>query len=245
MRNQRPWMMSVDRLQMLQGLGMPGIAAKIAARVNKTPQDCGAITFRAADSNGVAELMIYDEIGFDWWTGEGMTAARFSEELAAIGKADTINVRINSPGGDVFDGLAIYNQLRRHSAKIVVDVDGVAASIASVIAMAGQEVRMGQSAMMMIHNAMGGVMGNAQDMLEFAEVLQKIDGELAETYADKSGRDVAEFRDLMDKETWLSADEAIELGMADSGDTDDAPPMTADLASRIRARSRRTVDLGV
>lgn len=244
MRSSNPWIMNVDRLQMLQGLNVPGVEARIAARVNKTPQDCGTIKITAAADGSTAELMIYDEIGFDWWTGEGMTAARFRDELAAIGNVSTINVRINSPGGDVFDGLAIYNQLRRHSAQIVVDVDGVAASIASVIAMAGQEVRMGQSSLMMIHNAMGGVMGNAQDMLEFAKVLDKIDGELAATYADKSGRDAAEFRDLMDKETWLSAEDAIELGMADSDLSDSAPPMTADLARRIRARSRRTVDLG-
>lgn len=248
MRNQQPWMMSTERLTMLQQLGLPGVAAKIAARVNKNPQDHGSITIKAADDGKQAEILIYEEIGFDWWTGEGMTAKRFHDELESMGDVETINVRINSPGGDVFDGLAIYNQLLRHPANVAVDVDGLAASAASIVAMAGDTVTMGQSSLMMIHDAWSLVMGNAQDMLDFAAVLDKVDGQLADTYSQKSGRDAAEFRDLMDKETWLTASEAEELGLADSvedpiGNKGPAP-MTADLARRIRQRSRRLVDLG-
>jgi ATP-dependent protease ClpP protease subunit len=234
---------------MLQGRGVSGAAAKIAARVNRSPQGQGSISIRAADDGQSAEILIYEEIGFDYWTGDGMTAQRLHEELAALGDIGVINVRINSPGGDVFDGLAIYNQLRRHSAHVAVDIDGLAASAASIVAMAGDTVTMGQSSLMMIHDAWSLVMGNAQDMLDFAEVLNKVDGELAATYAEKSGRPADEFRELMDKETWLSGDEAVELGLADEATTAapqnrSTPPMTADLARRIRQRARRTVDLG-
>ena len=92
-----------------------------------------------------AEMLLYGQIGFDWWGGEGTTAAEFHDKLAAI-KAPRINLRINSPGGDVFDGLAIYNQLKRHNAEVVVDVDGYAASAASLVAMAGDSVYMGRGA---------------------------------------------------------------------------------------------------
>jgi len=251
MPRQQLWTMSVDRLQMLQGLNMSGAAAKLAARVSNKPQPSGTIKVNAAD-DGTAEILIYEEIGFDWWTGEGMTAKRLHDELQAIGDVETINVRINSPGGDVFDGLAIYNQLRRHNARVVVDVDGLAASAASVVAMAGDQVTMNQSALLMIHDAWSFVMGNAQDMEEFAEVLHKVDGELAAIYSNKSGQPADEFRNLMDAETWLSGDEAIAMGLADSAAASEHEeaqastmrPLSAELAQRIRQRSRRLVDLG-
>ena len=136
--------------------------------------------------------------------------------MKALGDVRQINVRINSPGGDVFDGMAIYNTLKRHPARIVVDVDGLAASIASVIAMAGDEIRMAKSSVMMIHRAWGIVLGTAHDMVTMAEVLAKLDGQIADVYAQRSRNSAQRMREMMVANTWLTADEAAAAGLADS-----------------------------
>lgn len=162
-----------------------------------------------AESSG-AEILIYDEIGL--W---GIKASDFIADLKALGDVSEIAVRINSPGGDVFDGLAIHNVLRRHKARIVVTVDGIAASIASVIAMAGDEVVMPENAMMMIHDPSGIGWGTAQDMRELADVMDKVKASLIAAYRARAKVEDAELERLMTDETWLSAAEAVELGLAD------------------------------
>lgn len=169
----------------------------------------------AEDEGGEAEVLIYDEIGRNWWTGEGVAAKQFIEDLNEI-EAETLNVRINSPGGDIFEGLAIYNALARRDGSVVVHVDGLAASAASIIAMAGSEIRMAENAFMMVHNGWGIVIGNKADMREMADTLEKIDGSLAGTYARRTGQPLAKITDWLDAETWFDAEEAAEFGFADT-----------------------------
>jgi ATP-dependent Clp endopeptidase proteolytic subunit ClpP len=157
-----------------------------------------------------AEIVIYDEIG-----AFGIPAKAFLDELKALGSVTELTVRINSPGGSVFDGVAIYNALKRHDAAITVWVDGIAASIASMIAMAGDEVVMPENAMLVLHDPSGLVAGTASDMRAMAEALDRMKAGMVTAYRDKSGRDDAEIDALMAAETWLSAHEALELGLAD------------------------------
>jgi ATP-dependent Clp protease, protease subunit len=157
-----------------------------------------------------AEIVIYDEIG-----AFGIPAKTFLDELKALGPVAELTVRINCPGGSVFDGVAIYNALKRHDAAITVWVDGIAASIASMIAVAGDEVVMPENAMLMLHDPSGLVMGTASDMRAMAEALDRMKAGMVAAYRDKSGRDDAEIEALMQAETWLSAEEAVALGLAD------------------------------
>jgi ATP-dependent Clp protease protease subunit len=163
-----------------------------------------------AQAKGPAEIVIYDEIG-----AFGIPAKAFLDELKALGPVAELTLRINSPGGSVFDGVAIYNALKRHDAAITVWVDGIAASIASMIAMAGDEVVMPENAMLMLHDPSGLVMGTATDMRAMAEALDRMKAGMVTAYRDKSGRDDAEIESLMRDETWLSAQEAVALGLAD------------------------------
>jgi ATP-dependent Clp endopeptidase proteolytic subunit ClpP len=157
-----------------------------------------------------AEILIYDEIG-----AFGVPAKAFLDELRALGPVAELTVRINSPGGSVFDGVAIYNALKRHDAAITVWIDGIAASIASMIAMAGDEVVMPENAMLVLHDPSGLVAGSASDMRAMAEALDRMKAGMVTAYRDKSGRDDAEIEALMAAETWLSAQEALEFGLAD------------------------------
>jgi ATP-dependent Clp endopeptidase proteolytic subunit ClpP len=162
-------------------------------------------------TTGVAEVSIYDEIGY--W---GMNAADFRDELAALGEGITqINLRVNSPGGEVFDGIAIYNMLKRHPAHVVATVDGLAASIASLVLMSGDVVEMPENSMIMIHNPAGMVMGTAADMRDVADALDKIRQSIVTSYVTKTGLDDKAVNALMDAETWLTAQEALTKGFAD------------------------------
>jgi ATP-dependent Clp protease, protease subunit len=163
-----------------------------------------------AHAKAAAEIVIYDEIG-----AFGIPAKAFLDELKALGPVAALTVRINSPGGSVFDGVAIYNALKRHDARVTVWIDGIAASIASVIAMAGDEVIMPENAMLMIHDPSALVIGTAADMRGMAEALDKMKAGMVAAYRDESGRDDAEIEALMAAETWLSAQEAVDLGLAD------------------------------
>ncbi|WP_327132005.1 Clp protease ClpP [Streptomyces sp. NBC_01343] len=158
---------------------------------------------------GAAEVAIYDEIG--WF---GVTAADFINELKSV-TASEITVRLNSPGGDVFDGIAILNALRSHNARITVSVDGLAASIASVIAMAGDTVIMQPQSQLMIHDAMSLCVGNAADMAEMADQLNRQSDNIASVYASRAGGSPEEWRDRMRNESWFTAEEAVEAGLAD------------------------------
>lgn len=161
-----------------------------------------------------AELLIYDEIGSGFWT-EGVTAKQFASDLKAAGNVSRINVRINSPGGSVFDGLAIFNALKSHPAEVVVHIDGMALSMASVIAMAGNTISIAENALMMIHDPQGMVVGSAEDMREQAQLLDKIRDSLAIAYEQKTGLNREQIVEMMREETWLNSTEAVEQGFAD------------------------------
>lgn len=162
-----------------------------------------------------AEIIIYSEIGFSWW-GDGIDAKSFSDELKEIPKSVTqIDVRINSPGGDVFDGITIYNRLKQHSANVTVYVDGLAASIASIIMMAGDEIILSEGAMIMVHKPMSGLFGNSIELEELISRLDDVEEQLVGIYKRKTGLDRSEIKSMLAKETWLGAEEAIELGFVD------------------------------
>lgn len=160
--------------------------------------------------NDEVEVRIYDAIGA--W---GITAENFVRDLGKI-TAKTINVRLNTPGGEVFAGTAIHNALLEHPSRVVVHVDGVAASAGSFIAMSGDEIRMADNAYMMIHNARGGVMGEAEDMRRYADLLEKMNNAIAGMYERKTGKPRDHWRGLMDAETWFTAEEAKAEGLADA-----------------------------
>lgn len=160
-----------------------------------------------------AEVFIYDEIGAGFWT-EGVTAKAFIEEVNAI-TAPNIALHINSPGGSVFDGVAIHNALKRHSATVTVYIDGLAASIASIIALAGEHIVMADNALFMIHNPWGGVQGDSADMRKMADVLDKIRDTLVNTYMERTGMDVETLNALLEAETWYTAQEALAAGFID------------------------------
>lgn len=166
----------------------------------------------AADDDST--ITMFDVIGEDWWTGGGVTAKRISAALRSIGEKD-VTVKINSPGGDMFEGIAIYNLLRAHKAKVTVEVLGWAASAASIIAMAGDEIRMGLGTFMMVHNAWGVVIGNRHDMRDAAELFDGFDSAIADIYEARTGMKRAEIVKLMDAETFMGPSEAIEKGFAD------------------------------
>ncbi|WP_415775338.1 ClpP-like prohead protease/major capsid protein fusion protein [Shewanella oncorhynchi] len=161
--------------------------------------------------NGNAELMIYDEIG-----GWGITAKQFARDLQALGKVGTITARIHSPGGDVFEGMAIYNMIKGHPAHKVCYIDGLAASMASVIAMAFDEIIIPENAMMMIHKPWGGTLGDADDMRKYADLLDKVEGNLVGAYQQKTGLPEDELHALLAAETWLTGREAVEKGFANT-----------------------------
>jgi len=165
-------------------------------------------------ANGEAEVWIYGDIGASWFD-DGITAKGFSDDLKALGKVTLLNVYINSPGGAVFEGVAIYNTLRRHAARKIVHIDGLAASIASVIAMAGDEIRIATNGMMMIHNPYGLAMGEADELRRMADALDKIKGAILDTYVLRTGGKADEIERQMDAETWMNADEAVAAGFAD------------------------------
>jgi len=152
---------------------------------------------------------LMDEIGY--W---GTTAQTFVDELLAI-DSSVIELHVNSPGGDVFDGLAIMNALADHPATVNVVVDGMAASAASYIAMAGDSVKMNRGSQLMIHDALGFCVGNAADMEEMKALLDRISDTIAGIYADRAGGKADDWRELMRAETWYSATEAVDAGLAD------------------------------
>jgi ATP-dependent Clp protease protease subunit len=159
------------------------------------------------------ELYIYDVIGAGFFE-EGVTAKSVRDELAKMDKAQAVTVRINSPGGNVFDGVAIRAQLEGWAAGVNVVVDGLAASAASYIATVGDTVSMAEGSMIMIHDPWTMAVGNAAEMQKAATTLDKVADSMVGAYAKKSGKSHAEIREVMKAETWLSPDEAIEYGLA-------------------------------
>lgn len=168
------------------------------------------------------EILIYEEIG-EW----GITAKHIADKLKEIGAVKDITVRVNSPGGNVFDGCTIYNLLQQSDAKVTVVIDGLCASIASVIAMAGDEVIMAENALMMIHDPWSFAVGTADDFRREADLLDKVKTSLLATYEKRTGMNRDEVAALMTDETWLDSDEAITFGFADS--TTDAKLVAAQI----------------
>ncbi|EMD0157033.1 Clp protease ClpP, partial [Escherichia coli] len=186
-------------------------------------------TIKAADVRGAADISIYEEIG-----GFGVTAKQFAEDLKALGDVSHINLRIHSPGGDVFEGIAIYNLLRNHPADITVYIDGVAASMASVVAMAGDRVVMPENAMMMIHKPWGISGGNAGDMRDYADLLDKVETVLIPAYARKTGKSAQEITAMLEDETWMDGKECLKHGFADE--------LLPSVRAMARIESKRTGD---
>lgn len=172
----------------------------------------------AAEDAAVAELDIFGSIGTSWWDDTAVSAKQFLDDLAALPKSvTTIRVRVNSPGGDVFDGVAIANALRDQQAKgriVETTVEGLAASAASVVLMAGSTIKVADNALVMVHHPYTIEMGNAAAMRKMADTLDKITGSIIATYQWHSTLSTEDITALMDAETWMSADEAIANGFA-------------------------------
>lgn len=187
-----------------------------------------------------ATIWLYDVIGDEIWGG--VSAKTFVKDLAAI-TAPTIHLRINSPGGDVFEARAMVTALRQHPARVIAHIDGLAASAASYIALAADEVEMAEGAFLMIHNAWGVVVGNRHDLLDMAETLEKIDTTILADYQARTHRSSSDIQAWMDKETWFTATEAIDAGFVDRiaalpGQTE-SPEAASALAAHHLARARR------
>lgn len=207
---------------------------------------------QAAQGN-VLELYIYGDVegdSYDWWTDEIIrsetSANTFREELAKYADVAEIKLFINSNGGSVFEGTAIYNQLKRHPAKKTVYIDGFACSIASVIAMAGDEVIMPRNALMMIHNAWTFTYGNAAELRKAADDLDTINNAGKQAYLQKAGGkiDSEELSRMMDAETWLTAEECIRLGLADRyADADADPAKIADVVQKANLSVQQRIEI--
>ncbi len=208
-------------------IDLPQLKAVLEARQQPTRADGGDAWYSILNiSQAETEITIFDFIG-----EFGVSAADFIRELAAI-KTPKISLRVNSPGGDVFDGLAIFNAIGRHPAEVTAHIDGIAASAASFLIMAADSIVMSPHSQMMIHDARGFALGPADDMRQMADVLDKNSDNIAAIYAEKAGGTVEEWRALMKAETFLSDQEAVDLGLADSIDGEDE----ADVAARMAAQ---------
>jgi len=163
--------------------------------------------------DGKAEVHIYDVIGNYW--GEGISADQFRQDIESLGDVESLTVRINSPGGAVFDGLTMYNALRRLEIPVTAAVDGVAASAAAIVAMGADTVTMSETARMMIHEAMGMSDGRAEDHRAMAERLDSINDSQVGIFMDKAGATAVGIRDMLAAETWFTGPEALSAGFAD------------------------------
>lgn len=172
---------------------------------------CAAAESEADDRT----IGIYDVIGEDWWTGGGFTAKRMNAALRSLGKGP-VTVSINSPGGDMFEGLAMYSMLREHPGEVTVKVMGLAASAASIIAMAGDQVQVARAGFLMIHNCWTVGIGNRHDFRELADQIEPFDAAMADVYAVRTGEDITAMQKLMDRESWIGGSAAVDQGFADA-----------------------------
>jgi ATP-dependent Clp protease, protease subunit len=170
-----------------------------------------AYEIKAAAAGNEATVYVYDAIGEMF----GISAKQFVKDITAL-TADKITLRINSPGGDVFAARAMASALREHPAKVTAVVDGLAASAATTVAMAADEVIMTEGSFFMIHNAWTLAMGDAREMTKVANMLEKINEQIANDYTKRTGKEYNDVRAMMDEETWLTAEEAKAAGFADS-----------------------------
>lgn len=209
------------------------IAARPGMRTETSPSalDRWNPDVRAA-SDGEADntISVLDVIGADWY-GEGVTAKRVSAALRNIGKRDVV-VNINSPGGSFFEGLAIYNALREHPAHVTVKVLGIAASAASVIAMAGDEIQIARSGFMMIHNTWVVASGDRHALRDVADWLEPFDAAAVDLYAARTGLEPKELAKMLDREAWIGGNDAVSKGFAD----------TLLSADAVENRARNSID---
>jgi ATP-dependent Clp protease protease subunit len=210
---------SRPRAEARQRPGALPVPAQSATRAITPP---AAFDRWSDEAAGVRALALGDNvitmmeiIGEDFWTGGGVTAKKVAAQLRAIGDRP-VEVQINSPGGDMFEGLAIYNVLREHPQAITVKVMGMAASAASIIAMAGDTIEIGAASFLMIHNCWVVAVGNRHDLAETAAFLEPFDTAMAGVYAQRTGLDAKAIQKLMDAETYMSGQTAIDQGFADS-----------------------------
>ena len=161
-------------------------------------------------STNMVDVYLFDEIG-----AYGVTAQSFINDIKDY-KKQSLNLHINCVGGDVFEGMAIYNVLKKRTQKTTIYIEGIAASMGSIIALAGDEVIMSENSLYMIHNAWGGTMGEASEMRKYADILEKLSNETADIYVKKTGLSIEIVKEMMNKETWMNANEALELGFIDA-----------------------------
>lgn len=185
-------------------------------------------------------ITMFDVIGEDFWTGGGVTAKKVSAQLRAIGDRP-VEVHVNSPGGDMFEGIAIYNVLREHPQPVTVKVMGMAASAASILAMAGDTIEIGTASFLMIHNCWVVAVGNRHDMRETADFLEPFDAAMVEVYAARTKGDAKAIARWMDQETYMSGSTAIERGFADAL----LPADTITVDDNAKAADRQLNDLRV
>lgn len=178
--------------------------------------------FQMKATNNVAQIDIFGDIVSEKWFDEETSATSFRDALKELGDVSTINLSINSGGGSVFDGIAIYNMLKSHKATVNVYIEGLAASIASVIAMAGDTITMRSGSMMMVHMPWTLSQGNAEEMRKTADTLEKTGDSIVDIYSERTGISSDEIRNIMNEETWLSAEEAVEQGWATKLDKKEA-----------------------
>ncbi|WP_273947698.1 head maturation protease, ClpP-related [Leuconostoc mesenteroides] len=178
--------------------------------------------FQMKATNNVAQIDIFGDIVSEKWFDEETSATSFRDALKELGDVSTINLSINSGGGSVFDGIAIYNMLKSHKATVNVYIEGLAASIASVIAMAGDTITMRSGSMIMVHMPWTLSQGNAEEMRKTADTLEKTGDSIVDIYSERTGISSDDIRNIMNDETWLSAEEAVEQGWATKLDKKEA-----------------------
>lgn len=200
-------------------------------------------TIMAEKKDESSSIDVFDVIGSDFF-GEGFTAKRMSAALRSIGEDKDVTVNINSPGGDVFEAATIYNLLAQHKGTVTVNILGLAASAASVIAMAGDKINISKIGFLMIHNAWSIAMGNKTDFRTAADWLEQMDKSILAAYASRASIDESKISKMMDKETWIGADDAIEYGFADDMiETKKAPEQESE--KQTKAQARRTMEMAL
>lgn len=160
------------------------------------------------------EITLYGNIGTSFWDSDGVSAAMFKKDLRALGAVKNIDLRLNSDGGVITEAQAMYNLLVEHPASVHVHIDGIAASAASFLAMAGDKITIAEGGFVMIHNARGGVMGQAEDFEAAAQILRAMNATIRKKYADRTGQPLDQIRKWMDAETWFDGAQAVEYGFA-------------------------------
>lgn len=212
-------------VQIVGGFFGRPVAGSTAQRAKRRAARQKSTITAAADGN-YGEITLYGTIGQDFW-GDGVSASQFKDTLDGLGEVESIRLLINSGGGDVFDATAIYNMLVKHPAPVTVEIEGVAASAATLIAMAGDEIHIAENAHFMIHAASGLAWGNAEQLKQYLKLLSNADKLIRLTYSTRTGIDDAELEDLMSFDNWMTADEAFELGFVDV--VDEAKRVTPDV----------------